>query len=252
MCNKLLGAAAALTLLATGAFAADLPSRAAPPVYAPPPIPVFSWTGLYIGGQAGYTFGKDTAYDFAGDVSGATPKGLIGGAHIGYNWSTQSLPFLGNFMGAGGVIGLEGDIDATNARSGYALPVLAVAGTERNRIQGSVRGRIGFAVDRVLFYATGGAAFGGFTNSYFAGAATDTINRTKIGYTVGGGVEYAFTNNWSLRAEYRYTDFGGYNDVLSNTAGGALVHHHDTDNRLLGGFSYKFNSFTPGAVVARY
>ena len=256
------GAALALALLSTTAFAADLPSRRAPPVYAPPPpIPVFTWTGVYVGGQVGYGFNRDnslasaTATGIGLASTSAKENGVIGGAHIGYNFSTQSLPFLGGALGAGGVFGVEGDVDGTSARGNYGLGGIAVS--TRDNIQGSIRGRLGFAVDRTLFYATGGAAFGGLHNSYVntITGGTDTFSRTRVGYTVGGGVEYAITNNWSIRAEYRYTDFGHYTDVLGGaTAGGVAVRHHETDNRVQAGFSYKFDTFSPVAapVVARY
>ena len=256
MHTKSFGAALALALLSTTAFAADLPSRRAPPVYAAPPaIPVFTWTGLYVGGQVGYAFNRDSAFASATATglglasTSAKENGIIGGAHIGYNFA--GLPLLG----AAGVFGIEGDVDGTSARGNYRLGGIAVS--SRDNIQGSLRGRLGFAVDRTLFYATGGAAFGGLRNTYVntINGAGDSLNHTRVGYTVGGGVEYAITNNWSLRAEYRYTDFGRYTDVLGGaTNGGVAVRHHEVDNRVQGGFSYKFDTFSPLAtpVVARY
>ncbi len=254
-------AALGLVLLSTTAFAADLPSRRAPPAYAPPPpIPVFTWTGFYVGGQVGYNFGRDTAFAAATATgaglasNGASNRGVIGGAHVGYNFSTQSLPLFGGVLGTGGVIGVEGDVDGSSARANYLLGGLAT--TSRDNIQGSIRGRLGIAVDRALFYATGGAAFGGLRNTYVntTNGLTGSISKTRVGYTVGGGVEYAITNNVSLRAEYRYTDFGKSTDVLGNsTAGGVAVRHSVTDNRVQAGFSYKFDTFAPLApVVARY
>jgi outer membrane immunogenic protein len=265
---KSVGAAFAVALLSTTAFAADLPSRRAPPVYAPaPPIPVFTWTGAYVGGQVGYEFGKDNAFARATATgaglasAGPQPKGVIGGAHVGYLFSTQSLPFFGSafggFLGTGGVFGLEGDVDGSSARANYGFggPGGIVA-TSRDQIQGSIRGRLGVAVDRVLFYATGGAAFGGLKNTYLntATGAADSISKTRVGYTVGGGVEYAITNNYVFGVEYRYTDFGNYTDILgATTAGGVAVRHRDTDNRIQARFSYKFDTFAPMApVVARY
>jgi outer membrane immunogenic protein len=258
---KSVGAALAIALLSTTAFAADLPSRRAPPVYAPaPPIPVFTWTGVYIGAQAGYEFGHDSAFA-SSRLTGLglasanrSENGFIGGAHIGYNFSTQSLPVFGGLLGTGGVFGIEGDVDGTSAKSQYGLG--GIATTSRDQIQGSVRGRLGIAVDRTLFYATGGVAFGGLRNTYVntINGNLDTLDHTRVGYTVGGGVEYAITNNWSIRGEYRYTDFGRYTDVLgASTAGGVAVRHHEIDNRVQGGFSYKFDTFAPMApVVARY
>ena len=272
---KTIASALTLALLSTTAFAADLPSRRAPPVYAPPPpIPVFTWTGLYVGGQVGYQFGRSNAFAYdsvpgAGlAANGASPNGVVGGAHVGYLFSTQSIPVLSNITGAfsslpliggvggaGGVFGIEGDVDGSNYRSAYALG--GVGNYTREPIQGSIRGRLGFAVDRALFYATGGAAFGDLRNTYVNGftGATDQFSHTRVGYTVGGGVEYAFTNNFSVGAEYRYTDFGNYSDNLAvSTGGGANVEHRGVENRVQARFSYKFDTFSPTAapVVARY
>ena len=268
---KSVASALALALLSTTAMAADLPSRRAPPVYAPPPpIPVFSWTGLYVGGQVGYQFGRSNgfAYDVLGNTgaTGSSPNGVVGGAHVGYLFSTQSIPVLSNITGAfsslpligglggaGGVFGVEGDVDGSNYRSAYDFG--GVANYTREPIQGSIRGRLGFAVDRALFYATGGAAFGDLKNTYVnnLNGAADQFSHTRVGYTVGGGVEYAFTNNLSVRVEYRYTDYGSFTDNLANSTGGGVnVRHHETNNRVQAGFSYKFNTFSPAPVVARY
>ena len=271
MIRTLLLSTVALATLAGSAFAADLPSRRAPPVYAPPPpIPVFSWTGLYVGGQVGYQFGRSNAfaYDVVGNTaaSGSSPNGVVGGAHVGYLFSTQSIPVLSNITGAfsslpliggvggaGGVFGIEGDVNGANYRSAYSFG--PVNNYTREPIEGSIRGRLGFAVDRALFYATGGAAFGDLRNTYvnnFTGA-TDQFSHTRVGYTVGGGVEYAFTNNLSVRVEYRYTDYGSFTDNLANSTGGGVnIRHRETNNRVQAGFSYKFNTFSPSPVVARY
>jgi outer membrane immunogenic protein len=237
--NKLLLSTVALAALAGTAFAADLPSRHAPPVYVPPPLPVFTWTGIYVGGQVGYNFGKDSNN---ANPSSSNSNGVIGGAHIGYNYQ---------FPGSQFVVGLEGDVEGTSAK---ATSLLGGFDTDsyRPNIQGSVRGRLGYAVDRALFYATGGAAFGGIKNNYSSVLGTDSLSHTRVGYTLGGGVEYAINNNWSVRAEYRYTDFGHYTDILTNSAAGAAVRKHDTDNRVEAGFSYKFDTFNPAPVVARY
>ena len=260
MIRKLLLSSVALATLAGTALAADLPSRRAPPVFVPPPpIPVFTWTGLYIGGQAGYQFGANRAlaYNSASGVgyssTSAKENGIVGGGHVGYNFSTQSIPGLGGVLGTGGVFGIEGDVDGSNYHANYLLGTLGDA--SRTNIQGSVRGRLGVAVDRVLFYATGGVAFGDLKNTYINtfNGSTDSLSHTRIGYTVGGGVEYAVTNNVSVRVEYRYTDYGSYTDNLANTSAGGLdVRHRETDNRVQAGFSYKFDTFAPAPVVARY
>ena len=107
---------------------------------------------------------------------------------------------------------------------------------------------------------TGGAAFATFKSSYFAtiplglpGTIPASFTHTRVGYTVGGGVEYAITNNWSLRAEYRYSDFGTFSDPTLFLAGANTIpiRHKETEQRAQVGFSYRFD--TPVVpVVARY
>ena len=251
-----------MALLSTTALAADLPSRRAPPVFVPPPIPVFTWTGLYIGGQVGYQFGRSNAYGFDNGgrgvvAAGSSPNGIVGGGHAGYNFSTQSLPFLNGFgggFGGGGILfGIEGDVDGSDYKKTYALG--GISNQVREDIQGSIRGRVGLTYDRVLFYATGGAAFGDLQNTYVntLNGLTDHSDHTRVGYTVGGGIEYAITNNFSLRAEYRYTDYGTFTENLAaSQAGGLNVRHHETNNRVQAGFSYRFATPVAAPVIARY
>jgi outer membrane immunogenic protein len=240
---------AVITLLSGSALAADLPSRQAPPVFVPPTP--FSWTGAYIGGQVGYGFGHDTSSiffaptGFVGASYGESLHGIIGGAHVGYNFAP---------LGGGVVVGLEGDVDGSDYRrtTSFGPASIKVA----SPIGGSIRGRLGFAVDRALFYATGGAAFATFTDTYIVpgfGTGFDKPSSTRVGYTVGGGVEYAITNTWSLRGEYRYSGFGSYIDPLSGIAGGVVaVRHSEIEQRAQVGFSYKFETLAPPPVVAKY
>lgn len=216
-------ATCSLCLLSTAALAADLPSRRAPPVFVPPPIPVFSWTGAYVGGTAGYAFDSNNALLFNGNqvatqgtltrgvyptVPGFRSDGFTGGGTIGYNFSTQSLPVVnglagglaGGFGGAGLVIGVEADAAYTDLNSGRGFTGTNGFGSTigtRTDFVGTARGRLGVAFDRLLVYGTGGFAYGGvrdnvqFRNG--AGAAVFTGNQNKIqtGYAYGGGVEYA-------------------------------------------------------------
>ena len=128
---------------------------------------------------------------------------MIGGAHVGYNLQINQW-----------VIGLEGSVDGTslsNTAVGAFGGSTLTAHTNAD-IQGSIRGRLGVALDRALIYATGGVAFGGFNTDVSLSAppffASASRSNTRVGWTVGGGIEYAITNNWSIRAEYRYSDFG--------------------------------------------
>jgi len=262
MLRKLLLASVGAVALAGSALAADLPSRAPPPVYLPP-APIFTWTGVYIGGQIGYSWGTQH-YDFNDSFFGRfgnfgyNTNGVIGGAHVGYNLQLAQW-----------VLGLEGDVDgSSNSKTFNSSVFHPVVGAFNDAIhtnasiEGSIRGRVGIAFDRVLLYGTGGVAFGGFNNSFrtsgfligFPGGY-DSVSTTRVGWTAGGGVEYAVTNNWSVRAEYRYTDFGRSTFYPVNAfgfTGGDFVNRHFTENRVQVGFSYKFDTYRPAPVVAKY
>ncbi len=249
--------------LAGSAFAADLPSRAPPPVYVPP-APIFTWTGIYVGGQIGYAWGTSNTNlgDNFGDYTSfsSNNSGVIGGAHVGYNLQLSQF-----------VIGLEGDIDGSSLSKTVsgdpligaytAFPTFVPTTISANLgVQGSIRGRVGYAWDRVLLYATGGVAFGGFNGSISTPYGYDSTSTTRVGWTAGGGLEYAVTNNWSIRAEYRYTQFGhstvyannSYGALPGLTAIGAYGNRTINENRVQVGFSYKFDTAAPAPVVAKY
>jgi outer membrane immunogenic protein len=255
MIRRFLVSAAALATMTGGALAADLPNEKGPPAFAPPPPPAFSWTGVYIGGQVGYQWGTSSPFGVTvpGDVFAATEpgyndQGIVGGAHIGYNWQVTQFVF-----------GLEGDVEGTSYRGSGVGTIPAGTGydTSRANIEASIRARVGWAWDRVLIYATGGGAYASINNTVGAFGAPPTFSSTadRFGWTAGGGIEYAITNNWSARVEYRYTDYGSY-DFDVAFAGGvptAALREHERDNRVEAGFSYKFDLFEPPApVVAKY
>lgn len=257
--QQFLLASAGAIALAGSAMAADLPSRAPPPVYIPP-APIFTWTGVYIGGQIGYTWGQINTQlgDRFGNVTALNTQGngVIGGAHIGYNLQLNQF-----------VIGLEGSVDGTSlskSRSAYHfVPGFGSVWTTASSslpVQGSIRGRLGYAWDRVLVYATGGVAFAGVNGSIQTNYGYDSTSATRVGWTVGGGLEYAVTNNWSIRAEYRYSQFGSSNSYATNSyslpvlsALGAYGRRTLYQNQVQAGFSYKFDLAPPPApIVAKY
>jgi outer membrane immunogenic protein len=254
----LLASAGAIALTGSAAMAAE------PPVYPPPPI--FTWTGPYIGGQIGYAWGTDNtslfasnSTHFADSTFDSSPRGVIGGAHVGYNLQIDQW-----------VVGLEGTVDGTSLSQTVVapfsgnIPAGSITRLASWDIQGSFRGRVGVAFDRALIYATGGVAFGGFNATFSNGIAekflpvgsTSIFSSTRLGWTVGSGIEYAMTNNWSVRAEYRYTDFGTFTDspFADSFTGGwvATANHHITQNLVQIGFSYKFDTWAPAPVVAKY
>lgn len=125
-----------------------------------------------------------------------SPQGLIGGVHIGNNWQVSQFVF-----------GLEGEVDGT-ALSKTIAPAFQFSSRTRSPVQGSLRGRVGVAFDHALLYATGGVVYAAILNSYSVLGANDNFRTTRSGWTVGGGIKYALNNNWSVRAEYRYSNFG--------------------------------------------
>jgi outer membrane immunogenic protein len=256
-------------IAATGAAsAADLPSRAPPPVYVPP-APIFTWSGLYVGVQAGYGWGHESstiqnpggqqtpiplpvAPPAANIPYTLNPQGVIGGAHVGYNLQVNQW-----------VIGVEGNVDGTSLSQTRIVGDGSVFYTGQVKtstpLQGSIRLRLGAAWDRWLVYATGGVAFAGVTNFYdtrvpFPVGATDQISKTRTGWTVGGGIAYAINNNWSVGVEYRYSDFGTYAD--QSTTGALLpltfIRHNLTENQVQGRLTYRFYTEPPAPVVSKY
>lgn len=193
---------AAVGCCALGAQAADLPRRAPPPP--PPALPVFTWTGFYAGVNAGYavpTGGSRYTDPTYGTVTGGSRSGgFAGGGQVGYSY--QLTP------GSGFVVGVETDIQGT----AFAKADAAYLGTTpyysvRPSLDyfGTVRGRLGYAFDRVLVYGTGGFAYGGGTRPSYAAAYPSTLPGTgRTGYAAGGGVEYALTDKLSAKVEALY------------------------------------------------
>ena len=194
--NKLavaLLSSAALLMTAAAASAADLPAR---PVYkAPIAAPAFSWTGIYIGGNVGYGWGR-TRGTAAVSAPGALPgqfdlDGIVGGGQIGTNYQ------VGNW-----VLGVEVDYQGASVDGSNTAGVFNdTAKVERF---GTVRGRLGYAWDRWMVYGTGGYAFAARTNYAFVtpAALSGSASRDLDGWAAGGGVEYAFAPNWSAKVEY--------------------------------------------------
>ncbi len=235
--------------------------------WAPAPAPVFtaiSWHGLYIGVNLGYGWGDSKssatgvpgilgAFDGgAGFTNGgisADSRGLVGGAQIGYNWQFNNL-ILGVEAEAG-YLGLkerqiDGVGDANPQGQGFASARFGAFGT--------LTARVGFTFDRTLVYAKGGLAIAKVKNQAgdFDAGVIDlsdfTANSaTKVGWTVGAGLEYAFTNNWRGRLEYQYMDFG---DERSTNLDGDFFNHRNKVQTVRVGLNYYFTPVS--AVMARY
>jgi outer membrane immunogenic protein len=196
-------AALAMATTMAAAHAADLPRRPAMPMKAPAYTPPYNWSGAYVGVNGGGGWGHSD-WSAATGSSGANLSGGLVGGTLGYNWQAGQTVF-----------GVEGDVDWSNIGGSTAAAPCTTSCETRNDWLATARGRIGYAFDRVLPYVTGGAAFGNIKASPagFAG-----VDETRVGWTVGGGVEVGLTGPWSVKAEYLYVDLGKTNCGAGNCA----------------------------------
>jgi outer membrane immunogenic protein len=223
--------------LCSASNAADLSMRNAP-TPAPFTLPVFTWTGAYLGGHIGYAWARDSyaSPSFANGLN-LSPEGILGGAEVGYNYQVQHVVF-----------GIEGDVDGTGASRSAYDPVTGASVSTAVPVEGSVRGRIGLAVDQALIYATGGLALA-HENTRFS-APGFSASRGLAGWTVGGGIQYAFTDHWSMRGEYRFAEF---EHSVDTTAAGTAVTHQQIQHAVRVGVDYKFEMYAPPPpLVAKY
>lgn len=254
--KKFLLASTALVAFAAGAQAADLGAPRMP-IAAAVVAPVFNWTGFYIGAFVGGTAvntravevqGADPgAYNGIGDTWSSSRTGVSFGVLGGYNWQFNAA-----------VIGVEADLGyrAFSFTSGPSALSTDTFFRTRDGLQGSLRARLGFAADRALFYVTGGLAVADFRTNVFDVTGPTTITTAnlgmRVGWTVGAGLEYAFTPNWTARVEYLYANYGtgvvtGVSSVPTNRAWSIRNETHTV--RV--GVNYLFST-GPSAVVARY
>jgi outer membrane immunogenic protein len=202
-------AAVAMVALAAPASAADLAARpyTKAPAYAAPASPIYNWTGFYIGGHIGGGFpGEDNV------LAGSRDGTFLGGVQAGYD-----MQFAPNW-----VLGLEANYSFLSTNSNID-----------NRGLGSVTGRLGYTWGPTLLYAKGGYAWADtrFSNGFGGDGGRD-------GYTVGGGLEYMFTQNWSGKLEYQYYDFGTVNFV---TPAGGFGNFKNDQHSIKAGLNYRFN-----------
>jgi outer membrane immunogenic protein len=219
------------------ALAADLPPAAPPPrapaAYVPAVAPTYNWGGFYIGVNGGGAFGTTnwTSSTLVGGTTGDfNMNGWLVGGTIGANFQASQLVF-----------GIEGDLDWTNIKGSNSTACGLVSCQTANTYIGTARGRIGFAADRVLIFATGGAAFGniemGFTSPSIS-TTYDTVN--KVGWTGGGGVEVAFGDNWTGKIEYLYTSLGSATCTTVLNCGGSGTSVSFNSSLVRAGLNFKF------------
>jgi outer membrane immunogenic protein len=211
--SALFGGVAIATLSVVSASASDLPSRKAPAAYYVEPLPVFTWTGFYVGLNAGAAIRANTSSNYTGYygyASSSSNVAFVGGGQVGYLWQTGPVVF-----------GVETDFDY---RSGFGS----------GGFLGTARGRLGYAFNNsMLLYATGGLAYGNTfnNNSYLYNSG----NSMRVGYAVGAGLEYALNRNWSVRGEYLFADLG-----KSNLSAYGLAPQRSQSHLVRLGVNYRF------------
>jgi len=210
---------AALLAFAGQAGAADLARRQQMPVKAPYLEQIYNWTGFYVGINGGGGFGRSS---WDGGVGSFDPSGGIVGGTVGYNYQVGQAVF-----------GVEGDIDWSDMKSSSAC-TLGVCQT-RNDWLGTARGRLGYAFDRFMPYVTGGVAFGNVKTNI---VGLPTHDDTKVGWTVGAGVEAAIAQNWTAKVEYLYVDLG--NTTCSVASCGVATNADFRSNIVRAGLNYRF------------
>ena len=239
--------AAVAVAASSAAIAADLPSRKAP-VYAPvAAMPIFTWTGFYVGANLGYGFTNSDRVGvwtptYEGSIGKANSKGLLGGLQLGYNWQAGAM-----------VYGLEGDFQWTGMKksvSGLAtISGLPYAATAKIPMFGTLRARVGYAMGNALVYVTGGLAVSDvkYRLADLTALTASSHDNWRASWTVGGGLEYAFTNNWSTKLEYLYIHTGKHRIGSPATYG---TYETQGFHVVRAGLNYKFGG--PSAIVAKY
>ena len=222
--KKLLLAAIAIVALAAPASAADLPPK---PFYkAPTYVAPYNWGGFYIGVVGGAGWADSSHTGSFGTNSGKFNQngGTVGGT-LGYNWQTGNIVF-----------GLEGDLSWADITGSSGACITSCFTTIRSI--DTVRGRVGMAFDNWLPYITGGAAI---ANIDAGQTGLGNGNDTRLGATVGAGIEWMFAQNWSAKAEYLYVDFGK-RAIFNDNVGGVIVPEslRLTANLLRVGLNYRF------------
>lgn len=249
--KRILFAGAFGLAVAGPALAADLPPAAPPPpqapaTYVPPPAPVYNWAGIYIGLNGGYAFGNSewsAASSFVGTGNFNVSGGLVGGT-IGANFQSGQFVF-----------GVEGDVDWTGINSSLSSTTICGTGVTSCTFQtsndwlGTIRGRVGYAFDRVLIYGTAGGAFGDVKGTFSGTTATGPIgfssDSTEFGWTAGAGLEFAITENITAKAEYLFVDLSkGSASCSAAICGTAFNIPVSFDASLVrAGLNFKFNPF---------
>lgn len=185
-----------------------MPPPRAPATYVPAPAPMFTWAGVYLGVNAGYGFGSVTPSGF----SSFNANGFLAGAQVGANMQWNSFVF-----------GIEGDGDYNGIKGNDTS--FAPANAFSSTYLATIRPRVGWARDRILFYGTAGGAM-------FSAKEPGFSTSNVFGWTAGAGIEAAMTQNWTAKVEYLYVA-GSFSNFLGS--------YKESENVIRAGVNYKFN-----------
>ena len=227
--KKFFLATVAFTTIIAPALAADMAVKA--PAYVAPAAPIYSWTGFYIGGHIGGAF-RDNNNVFGGndDVR------FIGGGQVGADYQ-----FSGSWL-----VGVEANYSyiARNNNTPFLFP----GGNFNHELRGlaSVTGRVGYTWGPGLLYVKGGYAYADARNT---GVGPFRFDSSRDGFTVGGGLEYMFAQNWSAKVEYQYYQFDN-NRLFVGAPLVGLANFRDEEHTIKGGLNYRFNF--GGPLAQRY
>ena len=246
----------------TAAMAADLPPAAPPPPRAPaayiPAPPPFSWTGFYVGINGGWGWNQwsnpDGQFAAAGFSNTENGNGPLAGGQIGFNYQISQF-----------VVGVDADFDWANIKwsQSIAIPIGGLFGgpgasigstlSDKDQFLSTFGARFGYAFDHALFYAKAGGAwtreqFNLSVTNIVGAVASGSVNDNRLGWMVGGGLEYAVTDNITVKAEYNYVSFGSENQTLTISGGGlagatGTFSTKQNISLVKVGLSYLFNSF---------
>ena len=223
----------ATAMLGDTALAADLPRKApvAAPIY---PLPVATWAGCYVGGTIGAASARTSGqfFDTEGgqaDPFSTTKTGGIYGGYVGCQGQNRAF-----------VYGIEGDFSGVSGAGSTQIGVRDSDYGFSQKLQwlSTIRGRAGLAVDNAMIYLTGGVAFANVKASVFCCGLIEEASDTKVGWTVGAGVEYMFTPNWIGRLEFLYADLQNQNHTFAGTGYNSNLSHELMIGRV--GLAYKW------------
>ena len=242
MKSFLLFGAAALTISSV-ANASDLPSKKTPVSEPVATSKSYDWNGAYIGINGGYGSSNSDINNIyfggtpsPGDDGKLSMTGGLAGGQLGYNYQSGNI-----------VLGVEADLDYASLKGNHLFDF---GGNPVNldgelKSIGTVRARLGYAIDNLLIFATGGVAYG-LTHATLTSVVPPTISasgsKSYTGFTVGGGIEYGLSKNWTVKAEYLHADFGKRSNtyVFTGDIAEATADTSLKSNIVRVGLNYKF------------